>query len=106
VIAVGGTVVSWIPTPYTVWGGRTLAALAGIGAATERWHQVEDLGDRCRRWRAGPLQRRQLQVSVLTILSLAAATSVVYVSAEAIIRAGHSRPRRVRRPLLAEADGG
>lgn len=35
-IAVGGTVVSWLPTPYTVWGGRTLAALAGIGAATNR----------------------------------------------------------------------
>lgn len=37
------------------------------------------------------------------MLSLAAAASVVYLSAEAIIRAGHSRPRRVRRPLLAAA---
>jgi hypothetical protein len=35
-MAVGASVVSWIPTPYTVWGGRTLAALAGIGVATNR----------------------------------------------------------------------
>ncbi|NHC14353.1 hypothetical protein [Motilibacter deserti] len=28
-IALGGTVISWIPTPYTVWGGRAVAAIAG-----------------------------------------------------------------------------
>ena len=35
-IALGGTVVSWIPTPYTVIGGRTLIAWAGIAVAANR----------------------------------------------------------------------
>lgn len=42
--AVGGTVTSYIPTPWTVWGGRTLVAWAGMAyasggciAITRRW---------------------------------------------------------------------
>lgn len=36
ILAVGGGVVSWLPTPVTVWGGRGLAAWAGTAAATNQ----------------------------------------------------------------------
>ncbi|MCD2158130.1 hypothetical protein LQL77_31040 [Rhodococcus cerastii] len=32
-MAAGGTAVSWLPTPFTMWGGRTIQVIAGGAAA-------------------------------------------------------------------------
>jgi hypothetical protein len=35
-MALGGTIVSWLPSPATMWGGRSLAALAAYAVATNQ----------------------------------------------------------------------
>jgi hypothetical protein len=35
-MALGGTAVSWLPSPWTVWGGRTIAVIAGGAIAVDK----------------------------------------------------------------------
>lgn len=41
VIALGGTVVSWLPHPGAVVGGRTLAGFAGVAVATDQCVKIK-----------------------------------------------------------------